>query len=147
MFVEPAPTQYDLKFSVFRIPVSVHPGFWLMGLLMAAGYNRMDFLVVSIACVFVSILVHELGHALVMRSYGWAVRISLNAMGGLAIPAGYYSVSPGRQIWISFAGPLAGFAFFGLVIAAEIGLLAVAQSSPDYRLLPSGKSEIGRAHV
>lgn len=140
MFVEPAPTQYDLKFSVFRIPVSVHPGFWLMGVLMAARYNRIDFIVVSIACVFVSILVHELGHAVVMKSYGWAVRISLNAMGGLAIPAGYYSASRSRQMWISFAGPLAGFALFGLVIAADIGLVAAAQTSAQIRLLLSEHS-------
>jgi Zn-dependent protease len=74
--------------------------------------------------VFVSILVHELGHALAFRRYGQHSRIVLHFAGGLTIPepvywgSGYANValSPNQQIVISLAGPLAGFLLAALII-------------------------------
>ncbi len=43
-------------------------------------------LLMWIAAVFVSILIHELGHALAMRRYGISSYIVLYHFGGLAIP-------------------------------------------------------------
>lgn len=76
-----------------------------------------------VVAVFISILIHELGHALVMRHYGISPRITLYGMGGLAS----YNPSQVRdrraftsraQIAISAAGPLAGFLFAALIIVA-----------------------------
>lgn len=124
MFQPPPPTRYDLRFSIAGIPVSVHPLFWLIALLLG---STGDILLVPIwvAVIFVSILVHELGHALAFRRYGQRSQIVLHFAGGLTIPepvswgSGYANValSPNQQIFISLAGPGAGFLLAGLVIA------------------------------
>jgi len=66
--------------------------------------------------VFVSILVHELGHALAARAHGWEPRITLHGFGGLASYRPTYR-SPRAQILITAAGPAAGFALAALVAA------------------------------
>ena len=124
MFQPPPPTRYDLRFSVAGIPVSVHPLFWLIALLLG---STGDILLVPlwVAVIFVSILVHELGHALAFRRYGQRSQIVLHFAGGLTIPepvswgSGYanVSLSPNQQIFISLAGPGAGFLLAALVIA------------------------------
>jgi Zn-dependent protease len=65
--------------------------------------------------VLVSILVHELGHALLQRGYGGHPRIVLHGMGGLAI-CGDCDRSSRSQIEIALAGPGAGFLFALLLI-------------------------------
>jgi stage IV sporulation protein FB len=58
MFGTVAPTPYDLRFSLFGIPVRVHPFFWLVSLVMGWSPHAPQLMVVWVACVFVSILVH-----------------------------------------------------------------------------------------
>ncbi|MFN3151062.1 site-2 protease family protein [Bremerella sp.] len=123
---EPNQTQYDLHFSLFNIPVRVHPLFWLVALLM--GFNGGDPKVVLlwVAAVFISILVHEMGHALVIQWYGWIPSVVLYSFGGLAIHnpniqsnygAGRAKRNQWTQIIISLAGPGAGFLLAGLIVA------------------------------
>ncbi len=92
-FQEPQETQHDLRFTVIGIPVRVHPMFWLLvGIfgLMGAGTPSGSKFIVSILTwvfvVFISILAHELGHALSSRYFGSRnVRIALYGFGGLTI--------------------------------------------------------------
>jgi stage IV sporulation protein FB len=131
LLAEPPRTQYDLNFQVLGFPVRVHPFFWIVGLLLGfsgAGESS-DFgiiLIIWLLVTFVSILIHELGHALMIRHYGREAHIVLYAMGGLAIegrpqssssfgnPWSFDSVepryhsgprTPNEQIMISAAGP------------------------------------------
>jgi Zn-dependent protease len=113
-----------LHFRIAGFPVRVHPFFWLMTLLMGARSEDPMMLLIWIVVVFLSILVHELGHALTMRYYGQDARIVLYMMGGLAIPESSWGGSRGgrkrgrwAQILISAAGPGAGFLLAGLVVA------------------------------
>jgi stage IV sporulation protein FB len=129
---EPQRTQYDLNFQLFGFPVRVHPFFWLAGLLLGASGSNLSSrdgmaqLLIWVAVLFVSILVHELGHAFAFRYYGSDARIVLYMMGGLAIPesspyGNSYTTrarNPWNHIAISFAGPAAGFLLAGLVVAA-----------------------------
>ncbi|MEX2286172.1 MAG: site-2 protease family protein [Planctomycetaceae bacterium] len=122
------PTRYDLYFSVFGIPVRVVPTFWLAGVL--TGWNTIDdpnlgpaFLFIWIACLFVSILIHELGHAFAARAFGWPPQVFLYHFGGLAAYAPYGGHTTGRSVFISFAGPGAGFILYGLVLAVEFALI------------------------
>ena len=118
------PTRYDLRFSIGEIPVRVHPLFWLIALLLGSSGDLLT-IPVWIVVVFISILIHELGHALAFRFYGIRSQIVLHAMGGLTIPestpwgTGWASVSlnPRQQIIISLAGPFAGFSFAVLIMA------------------------------
>lgn len=127
MFQALPPTQYDLRFTVAGIPVRVHPLFWLIALLLGSSGALMD-IPIWIFVVFVSILIHELGHALAFRFYGIRSHIVLHAMGGLTIPeaapwgTGWASVSPSpkQEIVISLAGPFAGFLFAVLVMLATV---------------------------
>src|SRR5262245_43242447 len=118
-----APTPFDLNFSLFGIPIRIHPLFWLVSAIL--GWNGHDpkTTLIWVACVFVSILIHELGHALTAQSYGWPPEIVLYSFGGYASfqPTGGYTT--GRSILISFAGPGAGFVLYGLVRAFEILLV------------------------
>ena len=121
---EPPPTQADLNFSLFGFPVRISPWFWAVSALMGIqGATGPTDLLIWVAVIFVSILVHELGHAFAMRHYGWNARITLYQFGGLASPESNWSKqqshnSPKSQILISLAGPAAGFMLAGLVIAA-----------------------------
>ncbi len=80
-------------------------------------------LVVWIAALFLSILIHELGHSLAMRYYGLESRIVLYHFGGLAIPDSFGRWSGARaprigareQIVISAAGPFVQL-LFGLAV-------------------------------
>lgn len=114
---EPTRTPYDLRFSALGIPVRVHPLFWLItAILGARGNSEPAELLLWVATVFVSILIHELGHALTARAFGWEPWITLYGMGGLASYRPTYQ-SHWRQIVISLAGPMAGFLFAALIVA------------------------------
>lgn len=124
LFQPPPPTRYDLRFSIAGIPVTVHPLFWLIALLLGSSGDIL-LLPVWVAVIFVSILIHELGHAFAFRRYGQRSQIVLHFAGGLTIPeqvswGGRYAsvaLSPNQQIFISLAGPVAGFLLAVLVIA------------------------------
>jgi stage IV sporulation protein FB len=134
-FADPGTTPYDWRFSVLGFPVRVRAWFWLMAALVGfqlSGTDGVGFLL-GVGIVFVSILVHELGHAIMFRRYGSDCHIVLHEFGGLAIPGqeegpsswGYNAKwSQARQptlqeqIVISFAGPAAGFILAGITMIA-----------------------------
>lgn len=124
LFQELPPTRYDLRFSIAGIPVRVHPLFWLIAVLFGSSGDLL-LLPIWVLVIFVSILVHELGHALAFRRYGQRSRIVLHFGGGLTIPepvswgSGYANVglTANQQIFISLAGPGAGFLSAALVLA------------------------------
>ena len=122
MLAEPPPSPYDLHFSLFGFPVRVHPMFWLMTLLMGSQSGDAAGVLTWVVAVFLSILVHELGHALAMRAYGLRPWIVLHGMGGLTgYEPAYAGSSKGSdtlgQILISAAGPAAGFLLAALLVA------------------------------
>lgn len=102
--------------KIFGIPVKIDPSFLFVCALLA--YSRLSypaFLVEWLIVIFVSILVHELGHALVVRSFGLSPQIMLYSMGGLTSWADEKGISHAKHIAISLAGPFAGFIFGGMV--------------------------------
>lgn len=116
---EPPPSQADLRFRLLGIPVRVHPFFWLATLFLAMGGSEKADprnVLIWVCVVFVSILVHEMGHALTQQFFGGHPWITLYSFGGLA-SCGDCDRRPSRQILISLAGPFAGFLLAGIVIA------------------------------
>ncbi len=129
MLQEPAQSPYDLHFSCLGFPVRVAWGFWLVAAILGWGWSGyVDslgslkdvsspgaplLLLVWITGMFVSILIHELGHSLAMRYYGINSRMVLYHFGGLAIPDSFGAwdgarqrhVGPQEQLAISAAGP------------------------------------------
>lgn len=166
MFGEPTPSPYDWRFSLMGFPVRVHWLFWVitaaLGYNMAMGANQalsgivtapgvFPLLIVWILCVMVSVLIHELGHALAFRYYGIESSIVLYAMGGMAIPtAGFSFNRSGRRrrlthanhIVISLAGPLLQFAsaIFVACLAYALGFYVPTASEWFEWIKPRGIS-------
>ncbi len=69
-----------------------------------------------VVVVFLSVLVHELGHAFAARGFGFQPAILLYSMGGLTSWTQTRPLGEGRQILISGAGPAAGFLLGGIAI-------------------------------
>ena len=116
---EPLQSSGDLHFQVIGIPVRVHPLFWLMtgifGIIGLSQGEEVFFIAIWIVAVFISILIHELGHALAALGHGWKPWITLYGLGGLC---SYHSSrsSARSKILISVAGPAAGFLFVAVVL-------------------------------
>ena len=113
------PTRFDLSFRLGDIPVRVHPYFWLTTALLGlntrrSGIDILIYLLSWTAIVFVSILVHELGHVLMGRYFGSRGHIILTGMCGLAIGS---SDLPrrGQRIAVLLAGPGAGILLAALI--------------------------------
>lgn len=79
-----------LRFHLLGFPVQIHWMFWLNTALMGGALDanspaELRALLAWVAAVLVSILIHELGHALTMRNFGdRRVEITLFAFGGMA---------------------------------------------------------------
>jgi len=116
-----------LNFVLFNTPVQVQPWFWVMALIL--GYSQ-DFraTLIWMAVVFVSVLVHELGHVAAFRVFKVPSAILLYTWGGLTIPR-HEARGMAARIIIAVAGPLAGFCFAAAVIFAAMngGIQIVAQ--------------------
>src|SRR4051812_3207000 len=107
-----------MRFRVFGVPVDVQGSFWLGTVLISFGLLQQPLRMAEwIAVVFVSILVHELGHATAASTFGGTPRISLHAMGGTTA---YLPAFPGwRRAVIAVSGPLAGFVVGAAVLASN----------------------------
>ena len=127
---EPNRTEYDIKWRMFGIPIRVHPMFWFMG--VVTGWSWMqdgfEYVAIWIACVFVSVLIHEMGHVFMGRLFGADGSIVLYGFGGLAIGSNALE-HRWQRIAVSFAGPLAGFLYLAVL---AVGILAFAPEQFDF---------------
>jgi Zn-dependent protease len=121
--LEPEQTPYDLRFRLFRTDVRVHPMFWVLSAFLGWPLLRElgpVYLLVWVACVFFSILVHEFGHIAAGRYFGSPGYIVLFSFGGLAVGSSNLN-RRWQRIIVSLAGPGAQFLLFGLVWLAWRG--------------------------
>ncbi len=117
-----------IRFSLFGFPVSVHWLFWLMAALLggaadASGPTQLMAVGLFVAVVFVSIVVHELGHAFAMRHFGdRMVEITLYTFGGFARGSAWRSRR--EDILVCAAGPAFGalLALLAWVVLSTIPL-------------------------
>lgn len=105
------------SFRLFNIPVTVRPTFLLIAVALGWLYQLDDWflLIVWVFIVFISVLTHEFGHALVARGFGAAVDVELNGLGGVT----RWSVSdqdlpPGKRALVAAAGSGFGFVLGGI---------------------------------
>jgi Zn-dependent protease len=109
-----------MSFRLFGHDVEITASFWITTALMGylAHQTNWRMVLLWVGVVLISILVHELGHALAFRMYGVPSSIQLYHMGGMTMPEGSPKLTRTRQIVVSLAGPLAGIALGLLVIGA-----------------------------
>ena len=98
-----------IRFLIFKIPVEVQPFFWvtliiLGGALHADSSAEIFRILLFVIAGFISILVHELGHALSARVYGANSRITLQAFGGYAAFSGV-QLTRRQSFLVTAAGP------------------------------------------
>lgn len=99
------------------IPITIHPLFWVVCLLI--GFFNTGFaisgLLAWVIVIFVSILIHELGHALTARGFGQQARIDLVGFGGMTSHTGK-NLSAMKNFLIVLNGPIMGFLLFALLM-------------------------------
>lgn len=119
-----------IRFSIFGIPVEIQPWFWVILALIGGAHGAGDAQAILTVALFVlagflSVLVHELGHALTGKAFSAPTRIVLHSFGGYAtFPAN--SFNRGQNLLVTAAGP---------AIQIALGLLAFAVLS--FAPLPS----------
>ena len=99
-----------------KIPIAISPFFWitagLIGWINSMGMPSPFLLtLIWIFVIFVSILVHEFGHALTALYFHQEPRIELVAFGGLTYPEGK-KVRGWREFLVVLNGPVFGFILF-----------------------------------
>ena len=95
------------------------------GGLHAANSTDILLVLVFVFAGFLSIMIHELGHALTIRKYGLPAAITLQAFGGYAsFPAG--KLDRKQSFFVTAAGPVLQFVFGVLLI-----VLAPSISIPE----------------
>ena len=121
----------DIRFRLMGFPVAVQAPFFVLLVfyaLFALQRNEPLYaMVVWSVVVFVSILVHELGHAWMARTFRVPVHgIFLHGFGGHVTHGG--TRSAGQALAISLAGPFAG-------LALGLGTLAVSGFLPHHPIV------------
>ncbi len=108
----------DLRFRIGSFPITITPFFWLSGLILMQPGTQGAGIVLWLVVFLVSILVHELGHAVAARAFGARATIELHSFGGhtRSLPR----LSRWRDVAMTLAGPGAGF----LLAAAAFGVLS-----------------------
>jgi Zn-dependent protease len=120
---EPARTQFDLNFNLFGIHVRVHPMFWVVTAILGSNQGAAKYVLLWMAVVFVSVLIHELGHVLMGRIFGADGHIVLYGFGGLAIGSSDLNRRWQRN-FVYLAGPFAQFMLLGIVLGVLLINLA-----------------------
>lgn len=121
-----------IHFSILGIPVRVEPWFWITMALIGGGLSASSSLELMVVAVFVfagflSILVHELGHALTIRKFGLPTTITLQAFGGFAtFPAGRLNRT--QSFLVTFAGPAVQFAL-GVALIFVYQVITIPEGS------------------
>ena len=111
-----------LRFTLFGIPVQVQPWFWLTMAFIGGGARAntkeaLLLLALFILAGVISILVHELGHALTGRAFGARSAITLQAFGGYAEFSGTRFNRP-QQFLVTAAGPFVQIVLGGAIFVA-----------------------------
>jgi len=116
-----------LTCDLFRFPVQVHWSFAIVLVFVLDSELPVPAIVLWAAAVFLSILIHELGHAFTARRYGGRVEsVMIYAMGGLTTCRhGFGGIDLKQRVLISAAGSaleiLVGLIVFAMAKQGVIG--------------------------
>jgi stage IV sporulation protein FB len=103
-------TEHRHHFKVAGIPVRVEPVFFLIATLFGLQLAEEDavLVLVWVGVTFVSILVHELGHALTLKAFGQPSEITLQGLGGVTVSRRHLDRT--KSVIVSLAGSLTALA-------------------------------------
>jgi len=120
------------QFRLFGIPIRVEPFFLIVAALFGIRLEPLWLVFAWVIIVFVSVLVHELGHALTYRVLGQRSAIVLHGFGGFTVPAGggRRVLSKPKAVIVSLSG-----AFTQIVVLGIPAYLAVHSDWGDQQLI------------
>jgi stage IV sporulation protein FB len=114
-----------LRWRLFGISFCIQPSFWLMSALFGylvvgmgmqmQGWDLLKYIGIWVLCTLVSVMVHELGHAVTGRIFGLPGNITLAGMGGQAA-GNFETLRSWQRVLVILAGPGAGFLFLFVLI-------------------------------
>jgi len=119
------------------IPIHIYPIFWVLSFAIGFINSSSIFeIFIWVGIVFISVLIHEYGHALTALFFGQRAHIDLLGFGGLTHRHGK-KLKKWQDFLIIFNGPLAGFLFcsacYGLLLFVQPGqnglLMYILQST------------------
>ncbi|MGF1677932.1 MAG: metalloprotease [Candidatus Methylacidiphilales bacterium] len=104
-------SDFMIRFNLFGFQVGVQGWFWLTAFLLGGGLRMRSAsewpeVALAVGVIFVSILVHELGHALAARYFGQQAAIYFHGLGGLTHFQGG-TLGRWRHAMVVAAGPAA----------------------------------------
>lgn len=108
-------TGTGLRFRLLGVPIQIGPSIIVILALFGLGIGDLVSLLLWVVIGVVSIVLHEMGHALVARAAGAEPRIQLAGLGGVTTyqPTGR-SGTRGWRLAISLAGPAVGLVIGGV---------------------------------
>lgn len=158
LFQQPNESPYDLRFSVLGFPTRIAWTFWLIAIVLGYDLARLvdrlfgaespgtlPLLAIWSACILLSILIHELGHAIAFRRYGIEASVLLYHFGGLAIPLGSRGgwgmrLTPAQNLIIAAAGP----AFqIGAALLLTLAVWWAGYRVSFFELMPGPLADLG----
>ncbi|HEX6417482.1 MAG TPA: site-2 protease family protein [Acidimicrobiales bacterium] len=103
-------------FRIFGIPIRVEPFFVIVAVLFGIRLDPLWEVFAWVVVVFVSVLVHELGHAVTYRALGQRSAIVLHGFGGFTVPTGggRRVLSKPKSVLVSVSGALAQLLVLGV---------------------------------
>ncbi|MBN2623800.1 MAG: site-2 protease family protein [Acidimicrobiales bacterium] len=103
-------------FRLFGIPIRVELLFVIVVAIFGIRIEPLWVVFAWVGIVFVSVLVHELGHALTYRALGQRSAIVLHGFGGVTVPTGggRRVLSKGKAVAVSVSGAFAQLLVLGL---------------------------------
>lgn len=94
-----------MKFTFLKIPVYIHPSFWIFSIVFSRVCNSLSMIsFFYIIVVFISLIVHEYGHGLIALHFKASPRIELHAFGGTTYFNG--NLSKKQTFFVTLGGPL-----------------------------------------
>jgi Zn-dependent protease len=108
--------QRVLRFRLGSIEVVVHPAHLLFALALGLSAGRpgdvstAEVVGVWVVLVFLSVLFHELGHAVAFRAFGYRSTVQLVLFGGITTPETDQPLTWGKDVVCTLSGPAVGVA-------------------------------------
>lgn len=98
--------QSRAHFRILGIPIRIEPLFVIVAFIFGIQRQQFWLILVFVLLVFISVLFHELGHALTYRMVGQRSAIVLHGFGGFTVPTGggRRVLSKGKSIAVSLSG-------------------------------------------
>lgn len=115
-------------FTIKSLPIRIDPLFWLLAFGLGFYYSgSLVGIPIWGTIILMSVLIHELGHALTAQAFGQEASITLTFFGGVTQRSGP-PIAKWKEFLIVLNGPLAGFALASL--ALWLSFFPVVRSYP-----------------